>query len=62
MSDTFIDECVVDGSALLEFYDANERGIYTYFVCKAAEHIYSAAHDGIRWAAIDQGDYEVSQT
>lgn len=55
----FIEQCVVDGSALLEAYNADEHGVHSYFQCTGpAGHVYRAVYDGIRWSPIDQGDYD----
>lgn len=62
MADTFISECVVDGAELLESFDANEHGVYTYFVCASDDHhVYPSAYDGLRWSPIDLGDYDTDQ-
>jgi hypothetical protein len=59
VTDTFIDECVVDGGELLEAVDADETGVHTWFWCKTnPQHSYRAAYDGMRWSPVDQGDYD----
>jgi len=52
-----IEECVVDGSPLLEAFDADEHGVRVYFVCRAGEHTYPSANVGYGPYPIDQGDY-----
>lgn len=59
MTDTFIDECVVDGSPLCEGVDADEAGVHFWFWCKTnPQHVYRAAYDGMRWSPVDQHDYD----
>lgn len=54
----FIETCVVDGAELLECSDADERGVYSYFMCTQGAHTYRGAWNGLEWGPVDQGDYD----
>lgn len=50
MTDLPADICPVDQSDLLEDYDADENGVFTFFRCRANDHTYRSRWDGLGWA------------